>query len=177
MIEYTYMPFRPTSSVYKTWFIILLTALLSGCATQLAPSFDKSVVDGLNTANTESMTIFAMISDGSSAPSFATRQDKYDSTIGKLDALAVLAGARPMPKNRVSETINKLLEKRGSGAISEDDGIPPSVFAIRKISETLSKCRNTDKQKGVTALEAQAFKGQVLVFFDQALTYENFLQR
>jgi hypothetical protein len=46
-----------------------------------------------------------------------------------------------------------------------------------KISETLVKMRDTDKNQGVTATEVQVFKNQVAIYLDQALTYESFLER
>ena len=37
--------------------------------------------------------------------------------------------------------------------------------------------RDTDRKQGLTAFEVGAFKGQATIYFDQAITYENFLQR
>ncbi|MDG4596664.1 MAG: hypothetical protein P9F75_13425 [Candidatus Contendobacter sp.] len=150
---------------------------LAGCAIQLAPPYDKNVVDGLSSVSMETMTLLAATSQGTEKSTFSSREDKYNTLIGKLDALALLAGARPMPKNKATDTINKLLEKRGVKPMDDDDSIPPSVHSIKKVSETLTKMRDTDKKQGVTAYEAQAFKGQIVIYFDQAITYENFLQR
>jgi hypothetical protein len=150
---------------------------LAGCATQLAPPYDKNVADGLSAANTEAMTLLAAASQGTDKNTFSSREEKYNTLIGKLDALSLSAGARPMPKNKVTEAINKLLEKRGGKAIDDDDSTPPNAHSIKKIAETLTKMRDTDKKQGVTAYEAQAFKGQIVIYFDQAITYENFLQR
>jgi len=159
--------------------VLLVAALLSiaGCATQLAPPYDKNVAEGLTAANTEAMTLMAAASQGTDKSTFSSREEKYNALIGKLDALALSAGARPMPKNKVTDAINKLLEKRGGKAIDDDDGTPPSAHSIKRIAETLTKMRDTDKKQGVTAFEAQAFKGQLVIYFDQAITYENFLQR
>ncbi|MBT0964204.1 hypothetical protein [Denitromonas iodatirespirans] len=159
--------------------VLLVAALLSitGCATQLAPPYDKNVAEGLTTVNTEAMTLMAVASQGTDKSTFASREEKYNALIGKLDALALSAGARPMPKNKVTDAINKLLEKRGGKPIDEDDATPPSAHSIKRIAETLTKMRDTDKKQGVTAYEAQAIKGQLVIYFDQAITYENFLQR
>lgn len=156
---------------------LVIVTFFSGCATQLGPTYDKSVSDGLNTANTDTMTLLASISAGTKPESYSTREDKYNLLIGKLDSLAILAGARPMPKNRVSDVINKVLVKRGAEEIIEDDATPPSAHAIHKISETVAKMRDTDKKQGVTAPEVLGFKGQATIYFDQAITYESFLQR
>ena len=52
------------SSRYRWVWALTLLVLISGCATQLAPAYDKSVVDGLNAASTETMTLFAAASGG-----------------------------------------------------------------------------------------------------------------
>lgn len=149
---------------------------IAGCVTQLAPPYDKNVAEGLTAVSTEAMTLMAVVSHGTDKGGFTSREDKYNTLIGKLDALALAAGARPMPKNKVTDAINKLLAKRGE-TINEDDATPPSAHSIKKISETLTKMRDTDKKQGVTVLEAQGFKNQLVIYFDQAITYENFLQR
>lgn len=158
---------------------LLVVALLSisGCATQLAPPYDKNVAEGLTAANTEAMTLMAATSQGTDKSTFLSREDKYNALIGKIDALALSAGARPMPKNKVTDAINKLLEKRGGKPIDDDDATPPSAYSIKRVAETLTKMRDVDKKQGVTAYEAQGFKGQLVIYFDQAITYENFLQR
>ena len=37
--------------------------------------------------------------------------------------------------------------------------------------------KQTDKLQGITATEALAFKNNITLFFDQALTYERFLNK
>lgn len=168
----------------RNYYISFLNAIavslwlsLSGCAIQLAPPYDKAVADGLNSANTEAMTLLVSVSGGSKPETFSNREEKYNSLIGKMEALAIQAGARPMPKNNVTDTVNRLLEKRNSTPLPDDDSTPPSSHAITKIADTFTKMRDTDRKQGLTGFEAQAFKGQVLMYFDQAITYENFLQR
>lgn len=179
---------RSTTRWLQTSLLTLVLAFsVAGCAVQLAPPYDKAVVEGLNTANTETMTLLASVDNGTNNDddkrTFPAREEKYNALIGKLDALAILAGARPMPKNPVVEAISRLLAKRhekasaGAEPLKDDDSTPPSAHAIRRISGTLAKMRDTDRKQGVTAYEAKAFKGQVEIYFDQAITYENFLQR
>lgn len=159
------------------FFLLCTSLLLSACAVQLAPSYDKSVVEQLNGVNTATMTLLASVANGTKADDFASRSASYTSLIGQLDALAILAGARPMPKNKVNDAINKALEKRGIASMGEDDATPPSAHAVKKIAETISKMRDTDMKQGITAFEVRAFKGQAAIYLDQAITYENFLQR
>ncbi len=157
--------------------ILVGVSFLTACATQLAVNYDKAIVDGLQTTSVEAMTLFAATATGVSASDFNTRANQYAALIGKLDALAIAAGARPMPKNQVSESINQLLAKRGVAPVSESASSPPSTHAIKKIAETIAKMRELDQKQGLTAYEVIAFKGQASVYFDQAITYENFLQR
>lgn len=160
---------------YNIALLALWMTLLASCATQLAPLYDKAIVDGITTANREAMTLFASLSAGSSRDSFAERADNYNRIIGSLDALEIQARARPTPKTSTLEAVNNWLEKRGLPAVSDDD--VPSATALNRISATLKKMRDTDRKQGVTATEVQAFKNQLAIYMDQAITYEAFLQR
>jgi len=165
------------SAAQARFLTIAVVLWLAGCATQLAPPYDKTVVDGLNAANADTMTLLASAAKGTDKGTFSAREGTYNALIGRLEALAISAGARPMPKNRVTDAINKALEKRGGQPLDDDDATPPSAHAIRQIANTLAKMRDTDRKQGVTEMEALAFKGQAAIYFDQAITYENFLQR
>ncbi|NHQ60582.1 hypothetical protein G9409_08275 [Chlorobium sp. BLA1] len=154
---------------------ILLTSLIVGCATQLAPLYDKAIVDGITAANKDAMTLFASASSGLKPESYSTRTDIYNKIIGSLDALEVQAKARPVPKTKANEAVNKWLEKRGIPTLTNDE--VPSATAIGKISLTLKRMRDTDRAQGVTATEVQAFKNQTVIYMDQAITYESFLER
>jgi len=155
------------------WTFIVL--LFMGCIAHLAPPYDQAVLDELNWVNYASMELFAAMSGGTSPDSFTDREDKYNSLIGHLYALEIQAKARPVPKNVATQQINKLLSDRGVGNLDTSES--PSAFAISKVTETVLKMKDTDKKQGVTAVEVQAFKNQVCIYMDQALTYENFLKR
>jgi hypothetical protein len=163
-------------SWYRTALLVLCVGI-AGCATQEAPPYDKAVADGLTTVSVDTMTLLAGVSAGTSATSFPSREDRYNALIGRVEALALQAGARPMPSHGVSDAIDKLLANRDAGAPATDEPVLPSAHAIRKVAETLTKMRDTDRKQGVTSVEAQAFKGQILIYLDQAITYENALQR
>lgn len=154
----------------------LMCALLA-CSMPLVPPYDRAVSEALNAANTETMTLFASINPSVQKYDFATRSERYAQVIGKLDALALSANARPVPKNPTVDKLNAALDKLIPASANADDVRIPSVFAIRKISEAITKMRDTDMKQGLTAYEVIAFKQEVSIYFDQALTYENFLQR
>jgi hypothetical protein len=157
--------------------ILTLCVSLLGCATQLAPAYDQAIVDGLRTSSAAAMTLLASVSGGTKPGTFATREDSYSAVIGQLDALGLFARVRPMPDNQATKAIDALLAKRGAPALSGDGSTPPSADAIAKIAQVFTKMRDTDRRQGLTAFEVGAFRGMVQIYFDQAITYESFLQR
>lgn len=162
-----------TSAATGMAAVILL--LFSACATTLAPSYDQAIVDGLGSTNRKLMEFFASASFGTNPATYGDREGTYNSMIGTLDALAIQARARPIPKNEITKRVNEALEKRGIDVLDGDDA--PSAVAMDKISETMTKMRDVDKKQGVTAFEVKVFKGQVAIYLDQAITYESYLER
>lgn len=163
---------RTTTGVVFSATVMLL---LSACITTLAPNYDKAIVDGLVTTNQKLMEFFASTAAGTTKESFAERRKTYNGLIGSMDALVIQAKARPIPKNKITQRVNEVLEKRGIQVLEDDDA--PSATALEKISATMVKMRDTDKKQGVTAFEVLAFRGQVVIYLDQAITYESFLER
>jgi hypothetical protein len=155
--------------------MVMIAFFLTACNTTLAPSYDKAIVDGLVSVNQKSMEIFASISSGTSNGDYDKREKRYNFLIGSIDALTIQAKARPVPKNKVTEKVNEYLRSRGIEALEGEDA--PSAIALEKISKTITKMRDTDKKQGLTAFEVKAFKGQTVIYLDQALTYESFLER
>jgi hypothetical protein len=127
------------------------------------------------THNSElAMRFFAVVDSGTNRESFSLREPIYNDLIGAFESLELQAKARPVPENIALEKINELLQAKGSDAVS---GEYPSAFAFGKIAETFRKMKETDREKGLKPLALQAFKGQVEIFLDQAITYESFLKR
>jgi hypothetical protein len=157
--------------------ILVGVALLfsTACTTKLAPNYDKAIVDGLTSTNVKLMELFAETSSGTTPGTFDQREKSYNSLIGNLDALTIQAKSRPIPKNRVTEKVNEYLQRREVTVL--EGGEAPSAAALGHISETIVKMRDTDKEQGVTFIEVAAFKGQVVIYLDQAMTYEGFLER
>lgn len=169
------MPDRTGGSL-RLWALVLVVvaAVLGACTVQLAPAYDSSIVNGIVSANAEAMELFATASGGTTAGTFVVREAKYNEVIGAFDALVIQAGARPIPDSAALEKVNKILEKRGVPPV---DGEIPSVPSLQLVSQTFTKMRDTDRAQGVRPMEVQAFKGQVTISIDQALTYEKCLER
>jgi hypothetical protein len=164
--------------------VVGLVLLLSGCATQLAPSYSQSIVDGLNAANTQTMTMFATVSAGVTAETFAAqRQTQYNTLIGQFSALESQVSARPMPQPPL-----------GVGQIAPADwqkvlAAAPTKGSLETIVSVLTKMRDEDAKNGfkgvITGCTSAAldpslvcgFQNAYSQNFDSALTYEMALKR
>ena len=164
-------------TLLKTGFLsIWMLTLFSfvQCTTSLAPQFDELIFSELSNSSEEVLVFFASVENGTQSKEFELREEIYNELIGKFEALDLKTRARPIPGNGVLSRVNKALEIRGSTAISGDY---PSAHAMGKIAETLQVMKKTDEQNGLGDLAVKTFKNQILIYLDQALTYENFLNR
>lgn len=155
-------------------FTFLGIVLLMGCQATLAPAYDQAIVEKVTESSELTMRFFAELDGGTDSESFFVRQSTYDKLIGAFESLKLQAKARPVPNNMAMDKINASLQARGSSAITGDY---PSAFAFEQIAETFKKMKQTDRDNGIKPLALQAFKGQVEIFLDQAITYESFLKR
>ncbi len=154
--------------------LLLGLLLITSCKTVLAPAYDKAIVDGVIATSQKTMTFLAGIPEGTSKTTFEFRENTYNELIGAFDALKLQARARPVPKKVAADKINKLLQAKGSNTIA---GKYPSAFAFEKISETLVKMKEEDREDGIKPIAMQAFRGMIEIYLDQAITYESFLKR
>jgi len=148
--------------------------LMLGCKTYLAPNYDQVIVSKSTQAATKTFQFFAAVSGGTNAESFFSREITYNELIGHYETLKLMARARPLPKSKTTERINKRLEEK-NGPTNSDDY--PSAFAFNRIIENLVKMKAADQKSGLNAFVVQAFKGEIEIFLDQAMTYESFLKR
>lgn len=158
---------------------------LGSCTIQLAPSYDASVVTGLNAANTQTETMFATVSSGVTKDSFATREAQYNAIIGQFSALESQVAARPMPQPPSFLSFgHKQLPPSDVSQIPLLNNAP-SKDALAHIVTTLTQMRNLDARAGLAAATCPAmpspptcgFKQDYEQNFDSALTYETALQR
>ncbi len=154
--------------------ILLGFLVVCGCEATLAPAYDQAIVESVTENSELAMQFFAEVDGGTERESFLTRQATYNKLIGAFESLKLQAKARPVPKNVALDKINELLQAKGSNAITGDY---PSAFAFDQIAETFKKMKQTDRENGIKPLALLAFKGQVEIFLDQAITYESFLKR
>lgn len=155
-------------------FFALVLFSFFQCTTSLAPRFDEMIFQELSTSSEEVLSFFSMIENGTEAGSFENREANYNQLIGKFEALELKTRARPIPAKSVLEKVNHSLELRNGTEITGDY---PSAYAMGEIAKTLKMMKKTDAQEGLKIKTIQVFKNQVLIYLDQALTYENFLNR
>lgn len=168
-----------TQLVKRTRFIQLAVfvgaaLMLTACRVQYAPDYDEAIVNKLDTTSEETMVFLESISNGTTKESFGIREKEYNELIGVYNTLSLKAKSRPVPNNNFVKKVNELLKLKG---VSEISGDYPSSVAFEKIAETLKKMKEQDREKGLNAFVVEVFKGQILAFLDQGLTYENFLKR
>jgi hypothetical protein len=165
----------------RYWVLSFLATcfLFAGCAVSLAPKFDQDIVDNLSASSTEIFQLIAEVTGGTTKSDYDKREAKYNHVIGKLEALALQINARPVPNNKIVNKIigkaNERLKQRGVSTLISANDTAPSATAIKNVLANITKMKETDKLQGVTAFEVQAFKGNITLFLDQALTYERFL--
>ena len=174
------LPHTPRLALSPFSLVAGLLLLFTSCAVSLSPKFDQNIIDELSTSSTEAFQLMAAVSEGTSASDFSKREDEYNSVIGSLEALQLQLEARPMPKNKILEKtlgkVNQRLQQRGMETVPATD-TAPSATAVKHIIENIVKMKATDKRQGVTATELKAFKGNVQLYLDQAVTYESYLNQ
>jgi hypothetical protein len=167
------------------FFAILLVLPLAACAVQLAPSYEQSIVDNLNNANVQTMTLFATISTGVTKDTFPARQQTYNTIIGQFSAVESQVQSRPPAQpGWLGNVIGSQAQK---GPLPD----APTKANLDTVISTLTKMRDTDQLQGlpasnncptdlrptgtplITCLFINAYKTS----FDDALTYEMALKR
>ncbi|WP_452223230.1 hypothetical protein [Lacinutrix chionoecetis] len=161
-------------NIIKQLILAISFLLLANCKTYLAPSYDQTIVDKSTEATTKTFQFFASIAGGTDKTNFFNREDTYNALIGQFETLKLLAKARPVPSNKTTQNINKLLIEKNKPTSTDDY---PSAFAFNRIVENLVKMKETDQKSGLKPFVIQAFKGEITIFLDQAITYESFLKR
>jgi hypothetical protein len=174
---------RTPKKLATSFFGVAAAALvLAGCTIQLAPNYDASIVAGLNTANTQTQTMFATVSSGATKETYvAAREAQYNAIIGQFSALDAQVAARAVPQPPSFFT-KPALPPSDVSQIQRLNA--PSKDALDHIVVTLTKMRDTDAAMGLAAgtcpgsfTPSCGFKQDYMQNFDSALTYESALQR
>lgn len=163
-----------TSRVPARAFAVLLL-FLSACMVQLAPAFDKQIVDGLQSTSEAALVQYAAVSDGPDAPAFAAMEPQYNQLIGKLETLKVLSQSRYVPAFPTTGLFRRF--DADANVKASEGNEAPSTAAIQGMVDTLVALRDKHKAGPLTKAYVQTSKGQFEIYLDQALTYEKALER
>ena len=154
--------------------LVLLS--LAGCLTQLAPDYDKAIVDGITSVDEEALTLFATVEAGTKSGSFAERKESYDKVIGKLDSLRLLVSTRPIPaRHNAAVAIVKQLP--GAENIDPADFSAPTFHFVEHMSAIVTEMRDRDKRIGLRTEIVDLYRSEFEFEMVNTLTYEKALQR
>ena len=168
------------SKKYRLSLVFGFTVLLiSGCTIRLAPQFDQQIVDNLSNTSIQLLEHLAAVSGGVSKSDFEKRAETYNNLIGEIEALELRIKARPVPESRIGNKVinkaNETLQKKGITTLLTANDIAPSATALSQIRKNIETMKKADAENGLSPTEVQAFKGNIVLFLDQALTYERHL--
>lgn len=149
--------------------VFSLFLLLASCTAELTKYYDAALVSGLNAANEEALVFFSEISAGASKARFAELAPKYDSLIGKFEALKLQSAARPTP------TLGILLGSKLPGCGSAGECLESSGFALAEIVGTFEGMKDDNRKLGLTAAAVQINKRSYQNAIEQVLVIENAL--
>jgi hypothetical protein len=158
------------------WIVcVALVVALGGCTAHWGPDYDKSIYDGLNKVNEEALTLFASISEGTRREGFARREPAYNGLIGKIEALQVEVENRPA--GRPSPISRFFGERKGDQPPPESGPVVPTQKILPLLRESFVDLRDTDRTKGLVPASVRGARSQFVIWINQALAYEKFLQR
>lgn len=163
---------------YRKKFFLLPTLLVffafGSCQVTLAPAYDQAIFEGATENSELAMQFFAEVDSGTDSDSFFLRQSTYNKLIGAFESLKIQARSRPIPDNKAVARINKMILAKGDEVLQDPY---PSAFAFERIAETFRKMKEFDKEDAMNPEVIATLKGQVVIYLDQAITYESFLKR
>lgn len=165
---------KKTSLPARIIAIGLALSFAVSCTVKLAPSYDEKIATGLTTALKESLILFAALEEGAPAESLPARKTACNSLQGTLEALRIQLKARPVPDTKYLDNAKKLLRERGLDAGSGND---PTDGALRGLLGIVAEIKRLDNAQGLSKTIVAAHRNAMILYFDQAITYESFLKR
>lgn len=163
------------TAVARLASLVGMLLLLAGCAIQLVPNPDRTIVEGLTTTNEKTLQLFAALSANGTPGSYADREGTYNELIGSFDALRVQAAARPVPRSAILSA----LTSRVAADIKPEDIEKlqnPTPDILQTIVDTLTRMRDVDQAGRLSAGMLPGFKNSYEQSIDQALTFEKALE-
>lgn len=156
---------------------LLWVILLTACTIQLVPSYDQALVEGLDAANTQALTLFAAVESGATAEKFADYEQTYSEVIGTFDALRQRAANRQVPPlaKRLSET--KIVSEFCNAREDPTGCVNVSPASLDRVLAVLRQMRDRHRRAGLQTETVDLFRRDYSTAIAQALTVENALKR
>jgi hypothetical protein len=157
--------------------VVLWAVVLAACTVQLAPAYDQALAEGLDATNTQALTLFASLENGSPASEFGGYEQRYAELIGRFEALRQRALTRQVPPlaRRLSS-----LRIAQSFCNSENDPtacVNASPSSLQEVLSLLRRMRDRHRSSGIEGDTVAVFRASYDVAIAQALTVENALRR
>lgn len=159
----------------KAAFIWLF--VLTACTVQLVPGYDQALVEGLDKANTEALTLFAAVESGSPAAKFGDHEQTYSELIGTFEALRQRAENRQIPPLAKRISTIRPLQNFCSSDTDPTGCVNASPASLKRVSEVLRKMRDRHRSAGLEPEVVGLLRNDYNTAIAQALTVENALKR
>lgn len=180
-------------SITPKAFLLAPMFFLFSCAAHLMPGYNEQIVEGLNELSQQSILLCIADSNGLSAKNYLSKEAMYNETIAKTKSLIIQCSSRPMPSNTFVKKLNKKLnadqaqaavsgnskknnEETTSAEIDFNSELP-SVTALKGILSTVEKIKEIHSKGDVSPLVLEGLENQLIIYLDQAITFEQYLKR
>jgi len=165
-----------TSAIWKR-AALLWVIVLAACTIQLVPSYDQALVEGLDQANTEALTLFAAVESGSPASKFSDFEEGYAALIGKFDALRQRASNRQIPPLAARLSRLSIVQDYCNTDADPTGCVNASPASLERVLQVLRRMRDRHRSNGLEADVVNLFRTDYNTAIAQALTVENALKR
>jgi hypothetical protein len=156
---------------------LLWVFVLAACTIQLAPAYDQALVEGLDQANTETLTLFVSLEDGSPSSKFGDYEQRYASVIGRFEALVQRARMRQIPP--LATRLSRLgpIQSICTSANDPTACVNTSPAALDEVLVQIRGMRTRHRSSGLAPDLVVNFRNAYNTAIAQALTVENALKR
>lgn len=154
------------------WFFVL-----AACTIQLAPGYDQALVEGLDKANTQTLTLFAAVESGSPTSKFSDYEQNYSELIGTFEALRQRAESRQIPPLAKRISSIRPVQDFCKSETDPTGCVNASPASLKQVAEVLRKMRDRHRSNGLQPDVVGLFRTDYNTAIAQALTVENALKR
>lgn len=151
--------------------------VLTACTIQLAPGYDQALAEGLDKANTQTLTLFASVETGSPAAKFSGYEARYSELIGTFEALRQRAENRQIPP--LAKRISRIrpIQDFCNSETDPTGCVNASPASLKRVTGVLRKMRDRHRSNGLEPDVVDLFRTDYDTAIAQALTVENALKR